>query len=113
EKGKRKLNNLGIADILEAKRIHNGYPAEKPTSISQTLIEQSTQPGEIVIDPFMGSGSVGGAAIASGRSFCGNDLCTEAVDIARERLLAAGAREVGVPSGEATGSAAQLGLGIR
>jgi len=63
EKGKRKVNDLGIADILEAKRISGGYPAEKPTSISQTLIEQSTSLGELVIDPFMGSGSVGVAAV--------------------------------------------------
>ncbi|HET9988027.1 MAG TPA: site-specific DNA-methyltransferase, partial [Kofleriaceae bacterium] len=58
EKGKRKLNDLGIADILEAPRISGGYPAEKPPSISETLISQSTQAGELVIDPFMGSGSV-------------------------------------------------------
>jgi len=64
EKGKRKVNDLGIADILEAKRISGGYPAEKPTSISQTLIEQSTSLGELVIDPFMGSGSVGVAAVS-------------------------------------------------
>jgi site-specific DNA-methyltransferase (adenine-specific) len=82
EKGKRKLNDLGIADILQAKRINGGYPAEKPPSVSETLIRQSTEPGQIVIDPFMGSGSVGVAAIASERSFWGNDLCEEAIDIA-------------------------------
>jgi site-specific DNA-methyltransferase (adenine-specific) len=109
EKGKRKLNNLGIADILEAKRINGGYPAEKPPSISETLITQSTQRGEIVIDPFMGSGSVGVAAIGSGRSFCGNDLCAEAVDITRKRLLDAGAHEVGRPD---AAQPVQLGLGV-
>ncbi len=95
EKGKRKLADLGIADILQAKRINGGYPAEKPPSISETLIRQSTDPGAIVIDPFMGSGSVGVAAIQSERSFWGNDLCVEAVDITRGRLTEAGAREVG------------------
>jgi site-specific DNA-methyltransferase (adenine-specific) len=94
EKGKRKLADLGTPDILEAKRINGGYPAEKPSSISETLIRQSTDPGGIVIDPFMGSGSVGMAAVTLGRSFWGNDLCTEAVDITRARLLEAGAREV-------------------
>src|ERR1700754_584682 len=77
EKGKRKLNDLGVADILEAKRINGGYPAEKPPEISETLISQSTQPGELVIDPFMGSGSVGVAATRIGRRFFGNDLCAE------------------------------------
>ena len=87
EKGKRKLNNLGTADILEAPRINGGYPAEKPPSISETLITQSTEAGQLVIDPFMGSGSVGFAAISKGRNFLGNDLCKEAVDITRSRLL--------------------------
>jgi hypothetical protein len=93
EKGKRKLQHLGVADIIEAPRINNGYPAEKPPEVSEVLIKQSTQPGELVIDPFMGSGSVGVAAMRHGRDFRGNDLCAEAVDITRERLLGAGGRE--------------------
>jgi hypothetical protein len=87
EKGKRKLNDLGVADILEAPRINGGYPAKKPPAISETLITQSTEAGQVVIDPFMGSGSVGFAAISKGRNFLGNDLCKEAVDITRSRLL--------------------------
>jgi site-specific DNA-methyltransferase (adenine-specific) len=108
EKGKRKLNDLGIPDVLDAKRITGGYPAEKPPEVSEVLIKQSSEPGELVIDPFMGSGSAGVAAIRNGRMFRGNDLCTEAVDITRQRLVDAGGRE-----GESvlTGAAApQLGL---
>ncbi len=91
EKGKRKLNNLGIADVITAKRVHNGYPAEKPVSVSKVLVEQSTEPGGIIVDPFMGSGSVGVATIESGRHFQGNDVCAEAVEIARQRLVDGGA----------------------
>jgi site-specific DNA-methyltransferase (adenine-specific) len=98
EKGKRKLADLGIADILEAPRISGGYPAEKPTAVSEILIGQSTDPGQLVIDPFMGSGSVGVAAVTLGRMFLGNDLCREAVDITRERLREAKAIEVAAPS---------------
>lgn len=93
EKGKRKLHDLGIADILEAPRINGGYPAEKPPEVSEVLIKQSSEPGELVIDPFMGSGSAGVAAIRNGRAFRGNDLCEEAVDITRSRLVEAGGRE--------------------
>ena len=93
EKGKRKLNDLGIADVLDAKRIVGGYPAEKPPEISEVLVKQSSEPGELVIDPFMGSGSAGVAAIRNGRQFRGNDLCVEAVDITRHRLVEAGGRE--------------------
>ena len=93
EKGKRKLNDLGIPDIIEAPRIYRGYPTEKPPEVSDVLITQSTVPGELVADPFMGSGSVGVAAVRSGRNFIGNDLCAEAVEIARTRLVEAGARD--------------------
>ena len=109
EKGKRKLNNLGTADILEHPRINGGYPAEKPPQISTVLIEQSTQPGELVIDPFMGSGSSGVAAATIGRHFLGNDLCKEAVDITRSRLLEIGAKEPLVPVSAAQENP-QLGL---
>jgi DNA modification methylase len=93
EKGKRKLNDLGIADIIQQKRINGGYPAEKPPEVSEVLVRQSSEPGELVVDPFTGSGSAGVAAVRNGRDFRGNDLCAEAVEIARSRLLAEGARE--------------------
>ena len=90
EKGKRKLNNLGIPDILTAKRVYRGYPTEKPVEVSVILTEQSTQPGELVIDPFMGSGSAGVAALKLGRNFGGNDKCDEALSVSQMRLLEVG-----------------------
>ena len=45
-----------------------------------------------MIDPFMGSGSVGVAAVRLGRNFLGNDTCDEAVRISEERLREAGAQ---------------------
>ncbi len=99
EKGKRKLNNLGVADILREPRVHGGYPAEKPAPVNRVLIEQSTEREQLVIDPFMGSGSAGVAAIGAGRHFLGNDLCAEAVDITRIRLRDAGGDEARKPIG--------------
>jgi len=69
EKGKRRLNDLGVADIITVPRIHRGYPAEKPAKVSEVLVKQSSQPGDVVADPFMGSGSVGVAAVRLGRRF--------------------------------------------
>lgn len=93
EKGKRKLNNLSTPDILSAKRVYRGYPAEKPVSISATLIEQSSLRGELVVDPFCGSGSVGVAATNAGRNFWGSDKCWEAIEVSRQRLIEAGSKE--------------------
>ncbi|MBX2813908.1 MAG: site-specific DNA-methyltransferase [Myxococcales bacterium] len=86
EKGKRKLNHLGIPDIIEAPRIRNGYPTEKPPAVAQLLIEQSTNPGDLIVDPFFGSGSTGVAAISAGRWFAGTDTSPEALKTARKRL---------------------------
>jgi site-specific DNA-methyltransferase (adenine-specific) len=86
EKGKRRLNDLGVADIITVPRNSGGYPAEKPAEIADVLIRQSSNNGDVVCDPFMGSGSVGIAALRLGRRFLGNDLNPEAVRIAAQRL---------------------------
>lgn len=94
EKGKRRLNDLGVSDVISVPRIHGGYPAEKPAEVSAVLVGQSSQPGDVVADPFMGSGSVGVAAAQLGRRFFGNDLNPDAVRLARQRLSAFGAGRV-------------------
>jgi site-specific DNA-methyltransferase (adenine-specific) len=86
EKGKRKLNDLAVPDVLSYPRIYNGYPTEKPAAVSSILVQQSTAAGELILDPFMGSGSVGVAALETGRWFWGNDICQEAVAITQERI---------------------------
>jgi len=55
------------------------------------LIRQSTTDGELVVDPFLGAGGTGVAAVQLGRRFMGNDTCAEAINISRDRLIAAGA----------------------
>jgi site-specific DNA-methyltransferase (adenine-specific) len=86
EKGKRRLNDLGVADVIAVPRIHRGYPAEKPPAVSEVLIKQSSAPGELVADPFMGSGSVGVASLRLGRRFRGTDVNPEAVRLTSDRL---------------------------
>ena len=89
EKGKRKLKNFSMSDVFEFPKINNGYPTEKPVELAEQLIEQSTEPGNLVVDPFCGSGAFGVAAIQKGRRFLGNDLQEEAVSLSRQRCLAA------------------------
>ncbi len=92
EKGKRRLNDLGIPDILSVPRVARGYPTEKPVELSKVLVEQSSIPGDVVIDPFFGSGSVGVAAVQAGRSFIGADTSIAAHGLASRRLTEAGAQ---------------------
>lgn len=90
EKGKRKLNDLGIADVISEKRIARGYPTEKPVAVSELLIKQSSSHGDLVVDCFAGSGSVGEAALKLGRKFIGNDKKQSAVELCIKRLWALG-----------------------
>jgi site-specific DNA-methyltransferase (adenine-specific) len=86
EKGKRKLSNLSIPDILSVPRIHRGYPTEKPVSLIDILINQSSKEGELICDPFMGSCSTGVSAIKNKRNFIGSDISDEAFNISLTRL---------------------------
>ena len=88
EKGKRALASKAVGDVLRAKPVKGkaAYPAQKPESVCRTLIEQSTDPGARVLDPFCGSGTTGAAAVALGRRFVGFDIKREAVNLATRRL---------------------------
>jgi site-specific DNA-methyltransferase (adenine-specific) len=92
EKGKRRLADLSIPDVIEVPRIHNGYPTEKPVAVADILVNQSSAPRELVIDPFMGSGAFGVAAVQAGRNFAGTDVSADARRLAQSRLSATGAR---------------------
>ena len=93
EKGKRRLKDLGVPDIITVPRIRGGYPAEKPVALSEVLIRQSSEENAIVVDPFMGSASTGVAALKLGRRFAGNDVANESIALARTRLVEAGGEE--------------------
>lgn len=89
EKGKRRLTDLAMPDILQHRRLtgKDVYPAEKPVSLYGDLIRQSTNEGDLVCDPFMGSGAGGVAALHLKRKFLGFDLKPEAVALAKSRLV--------------------------
>jgi len=63
-----------------------GYPNQKPLTILRPFILAHTLHGELVADPFVGSGSTGVAAITEGRRFLGVDNNADAVRIAINRM---------------------------
>ncbi|MBE8201387.1 site-specific DNA-methyltransferase, partial [Leptospira borgpetersenii serovar Ballum] len=62
------------------------HPTQKPISLMKTLIELTTQEGQLVIDPFSGSGSTLVAAKELGRSYIGFELNPAYVEISKKRL---------------------------
>ncbi len=72
----RAINDPSAAQILRCPnpvgvKVH---PTQKPVALMAEYIRQSTQPGDVVLDPFMGSGTTGVAAIQAGRKFIGIEL---------------------------------------
>jgi site-specific DNA-methyltransferase (adenine-specific) len=67
----------------------NGHPCPKPLPWMMWLVSLASRQGETVIDPFMGSGTTGVAAIKQGRKFIGIELDPGYYDIARRRLQVA------------------------
>lgn len=67
----------------------NTHPTVKPTDLMRYLCRLVTPPGGVVLDPFMGSGSTGCAAVREGFRFIGCELSPEYFQIADARITAA------------------------
>lgn len=64
---------------------HRTHPCEKPAPLAERIIAQTTRPGNLVLDPFCGTGWVGVAAGHLGRSFHGMELEKHYAYVARKR----------------------------
>ena len=88
KKGSRKIKNrrssvLTYDRMATNKHIH---PTEKPVELLMALLEQSTEPGDLVVDPFAGSGSTLAACERMGRRALGFEIDDEHYRRASERL---------------------------
>ena len=64
-----------------------GHPTQKSIKLMEKLIEIHTNPGELILDPFMGSGTTGDAAIRLNRKFIGIEKNINFFNMAKQRLL--------------------------
>ena len=88
-KGKaRNINNMGTKNLLKVKNIigKKTHPTEKPVELNKIFIENSSNQGELVLDPFMGSGSCGVACKETDRNFVGIEIDEKYFKIAQERI---------------------------
>ena len=68
-----------------------GYPTQKPLGILRRIVRSSCPPGGVVLDVFAGSGTLGAAALESGRRFALVDHNPEAIEVMKRRFASAGA----------------------
>jgi adenine-specific DNA-methyltransferase len=81
-----------VWNIPNVKSMHpekTEHPAQYPIELVERFVLSVTRPGDLVVDPYMGSGSTGCAALLHGRRTAGADLLPEYVAIAKQRMLAA------------------------
>ena len=76
-------NLLEINNILGGKKTH---PTEKPVELNKIFIENSSNEGDVVFDPFMGTGSCGVACKELNRDFIGIEIDERYFKIAKERI---------------------------
>ena len=62
-----------------------GYPTQKPLALLERIVEASSNPGDMVLDPFCGSGTTLVAAERLGRRWIGIDRSKDAIEVARKR----------------------------
>lgn len=63
-----------------------GYPTQKPLALLERIIRLGSDPGDVVLDPFCGSGTTLVAAKLLGREFIGFDVSADAINITNSRL---------------------------
>ena len=86
--------------VVPNPRIRGGHPTQKPLALFEYLVQTYTEPGDLVLDNVVGSGTTAVAAIRTGRHFIGMDTNNDYLSMARRRIAAA--RDDQAPPGHQT-----------
>lgn len=87
--GSPKYHDLGTSNVLKVSRVSAAdreHQTQKPVELMRQLVRVVSAPDGVVLDPFMGSGSTGLAAIAEGRRFIGIERDPVNFEVACRRL---------------------------
>jgi site-specific DNA-methyltransferase (adenine-specific) len=86
--GKRHDSVWQIPAIAPGARERLGYPTQKPEALLERIVEAASDPGDLVLDPFLGSGTTAVVALRLGREFVGCDRSADAIALTRARVEA-------------------------
>lgn len=90
ERGKRPTSVMWHTIVSPTGREKTGYPTQKPEALVRRFVQASSRPGDLCLDPFAGSGTLGAVAAKLGRRYVLMDEREEAVAVMQRRLTAAG-----------------------
>jgi site-specific DNA-methyltransferase (adenine-specific) len=86
ERGKRPTSVHWHTIVSPTGREKTGYPTQKPEGLVRRFVQASSRPGDLCLDPFAGSGTLGAVAAALDRRYLLVDSSDEAVAVMRTRL---------------------------
>jgi site-specific DNA-methyltransferase (adenine-specific) len=89
---------LDLWELAPESATRVGHPAPFPIELPERLIELYTYAGDVVLDPFMGSGTTAIAALRTGRHYLGYDTDEGYTKAARERIAAAATTLAATPA---------------
>ena len=75
-----------ISTTPQSEKTFGRHPTQKPMDLLERIVLASTNPGDLILDPFMGSGTTGVAAVKHGRRFVGIEREQEFIDLAERRI---------------------------
>jgi len=84
--GKQMQSLWQIMPPGKSEKRHGKHPTQKPEALLKRIVEASTHPGELVLDPFCGSATTGVACARLGRRFVGIEREMEYIELAHLRL---------------------------
>ena len=87
ENGGKQMKDVWDSSLTKpSEKKHGKHPTQKPIFLLERIIKSSTNEGDIILDPFNGSGTTGVVALSMNRKYIGIDLEKEYLNISEKRI---------------------------
>jgi site-specific DNA-methyltransferase (adenine-specific) len=110
--GKQMKNVWRFSTPATEEKQHGKHPTQKPTALIARCLRATTDPGDVVLDPFTGSGSTGVATLKLGRHFVGCEQDKAYARLAATRLTDAAGGDVEIDTGVSPSAVQQKQHGL-
>lgn len=85
--GGKQMKDVWTGSLTKpSEKVEGKHPTQKPEYLLERIILASTEKGQVILDPFCGSGTTGVEAVKYGRKFIGIDVNEEYMEISKKRL---------------------------
>lgn len=83
--GKQMRSMWNFTPPRKEEKLQGKHPTQKPLALLERIVRAASEPGDLILDPFNGSGTTGIAALTHGRRYVGIDLDTQYLELTRAR----------------------------